>query len=325
MFKRPRHVANTVGSGSDIGPLSAGTNHEMLSVPTWVLTGAVAVGARAIMSPYQKHLLGDASESEVLFVRDTVALGLFLPVVVWTAFSDGFSGTSRGTVAAILTGVLNVAGAFIIFAALSREDASVVIPLSSLSPVVTALVEPLLRDTPVTPLVIAGAVLSACGVAVVNSEQNTLGSVLDASDTTAVVLALSANVVFGVTSTLDGIATATISPFYVSTVIILCVSAGSAGRLWRNGLFGRKRQYSRLLTLYRADKGVLGVLQFGGLTATLFTFGAAPTAAQAAILFQTSIILVVMVSSVALGEGYLRRRIVGATLIALGVGLGISG
>jgi drug/metabolite transporter (DMT)-like permease len=70
---------------------------------------------------------------------------------------------------------------------------------------------------------------------------------------------------------------------------------------------------------------MLGVLQFGGLTATLFTFGAAPTAAQAAILFQTSIILVVIVSSVALGEGYLRRRIVGATFIALGVGLGISG
>ena len=325
MFKRPRHVANTVGGGPDIGPLSAGTDHTMLSVPTWVLTGTVAVGARAIMSPYQKHLLGDASESEVLFVRDTVALGLFLPVVAWTAFSDGFSGTSRGTVATILTGVLNVVGAFIIFAALSREDASVVIPLSSLSPVVTALVEPLLRDTPVTPLVIAGAVLSACGVAVVNSEQNTLGSVLYASDTTAVVLALSANIVFGVTSTLDGIATATISPFYVSTVIILCVSAGSAGRLWRNGVLRRKRQYSRLLTLYRADKGMLGVLQFGGLTATLFTFGAAPTAAQASILFQTSIILVVMVSSVALGEGYLRRRMVGATLIALGVGLGISG
>lgn len=300
-------------------------NHTMFSVPTWILTGTVAIGARAIMSPYQKHLLGDASESEVLLVRDTVALGLLLPVVVWTGFNNGFSGTPRSTVAMILTGLLNVVGAFMIFIALSREDASVVIPLSSLSPIITALIEPLLRETPVTSFVIAGAVLSACGVAIVNSEKNTLSGVLHASDTTAVLLALSANVVFGITSTLDGIATTTISPFYVSIMIILCVSAGSAGQLWRNGTFHRRERYLRLWRLYRADKGMLGILQFGGLTATLFTFGAAPTAAQASILFQTSIILVVIVSNVALGEDYLRRRIVGAALIALGVGFGVTG
>jgi drug/metabolite transporter (DMT)-like permease len=83
-----------------------------------------------------------------------------------------------------------------------------------MSPVVTSLVEPLLRDTTITSLVIAGAVLSACGAAVVNSERNTLSSILHASDTTAVVLALSVNLVFGVTSTLDGIATASVNPLY---------------------------------------------------------------------------------------------------------------
>lgn len=136
----------------------------------------------------------------------------------------------RGTIAMLLTGVLNVIGAFMIFAALAREDASVVIPLTSLSPVITSLVEPLLRDAPVTPLVITGAMLSACGAAIVNSEQNTLSSVLYGSDTTAVALAVSANLVFGVTSTLDGIAAASINPLYVSAIIVLFVGVGSAGR-----------------------------------------------------------------------------------------------
>ncbi|MFB6169163.1 MAG: EamA family transporter [Haloferacaceae archaeon] len=297
----------------------------MSPIPVWILTGALAVVARAVMSPYQKRLLDDASESEVLFVRDTVALGLFLPVVAWTALVSGFSGTPRGTVAMLLTGLLNVLGAFMIFAALSREDASVVVPLTSLSPVVTSVVEPLLRDTVVTPLVVAGAVLSACGAAVVNSEQNTLRSVVHASDTTAVALALAVNVVFGVTSTLDGIATATIDPLYVSAVIVLFVGAGTTGRLWRAVDDQWATQRRRLLALYRADKGALGVLQFGGLTATLVTFGAAPSAAQAAVLFRANIVLVVVVSSVGLQEGHLYRRATGAALIALGVTLGVSG
>jgi drug/metabolite transporter (DMT)-like permease len=297
----------------------------MFPVPFWILTGAIAVGTRAVMSPYQKRLLGDASEPEVLFVRDTVALGLFLPVVAWTASTYGFSGTPRSTVAMLLTGVLNVVGAFMVFAALSREDASVVVPLTSLSPIVTSLVEPLLRDAPVTPLVVAGAALSACGAAVVNSERNSLRSVLYASDTTAVALALSVNLIFGVTSTLDGIATATVSPLYVSAVIVLFVGVGSAGRLWRAGTDRRAVQRGQLLALYRADKGALGVLQFGGLAATLFTFGAAPSATQASVLFRANIILVVLISSVGLREGHLRRRTAGATLIALGVGLGIAG
>lgn len=297
----------------------------MASVPVWLLTGALAVVARAIMSPYQKRLLDDASESEVLFVRDTVALGLFVPVVGWTALVSGFSGTTRGTVATLLTGLLNVLGAFMIFAALSREDASVVVPLTSLSPVVTSVVEPLVRETVVTPVVVVGAVLSACGAAVVSSERNTLRSVVHASDTTAVALALAVNVVFGVTSTLDGIATATVDPLYVSTVIVLFVGAGTAGRLWRDERDQWPAQRRRLLALYRADKGVLGLLQFGGLAATLITFGAAPSAAQAAILFQANIVLVVVVSSVGLREGHLYRRVTGAALIALGVTLGVLG
>ncbi len=297
----------------------------MSSVPLWILTGAVAVCTRAVMNPYQKRLLGNASEPEVLFVRDTVALGLFFPVVAWTALTAGFSGTPRGTVAMVLTGALNVLGAFMLFAALSREDASVVVPLTSLSPVVTSLIEPLLRDTVVTPIVVIGAVLSACGAAVVNSEQNTIESVLHGSDTTAVVLALSVNLVFGITSTLDGIATASINPLYVSAVIVMFVGAGSAGRLWRAKTEQRTAQREQIMALYRADKGVLGVLQFAGLAATLFTFSAAPSATQAAVLFRASIILVVIISSVGLQEGHLRRRTAGATLIALGVGFGIVG
>jgi drug/metabolite transporter (DMT)-like permease len=299
----------------------------MLSAPYWILTGALVVGTRAVMGPYQKRLLDDASEPEVLFVRDTVALGLFLPAVAWTARSSGFSGTPRGTAAMLLTGVLNVVGAFMVFAALSREDASVVVPLTALSPVVTSLVEPLLRDTVVSPLVVVGAVLSACGAAVVSSERNSLRSVRHASDTTAVVLALSVNLVFGVTSTLDGIATATVDPLYVAAVIVLFVGVGSTARLWRSGPDDReaRTQRRRLLALYRADKGVLGVLQFGGLAATLLTFGAAPSATQASVLFRANIVLVVVVSSVGLQEGHLYRRTGGAALIALGVVCGVVG
>lgn len=240
------------------------------------------------MSPYQRYLLADSSEAEVLFVRDTVALALFVPTVAWLLFFEGFSGTPVGTTAMLSTGLLNVIGAFVVFGALDREDASVVVPLMSLSPVVTSVVEPLLRNTVVPPTVVVGSVLSGVGAAVVTSERNSPRSIVRSSDTEAVVLALSANLIFGLTSTLDGIATASVHP------------------------------------LYRRDRGVLGVVQFVGLGATLVTFGVAPSATQAAVLFESNIVLVVLVSSVGLHEQHLLRRTVGATIISAGVVLAVT-
>ncbi|ERH09639.1 MAG: integral membrane protein DUF6 [halophilic archaeon J07HX64] len=293
-------------------------------LPLWVLTGTVAVVGRVVMSPYQKYLLADSSEAEVLFVRDTVALLLFVPTVAWLLLSEGFSGAPVGTVAMLSTGFLNVVGAFVVFRALNREDASVVVPLMSLSPVVTSAVEPLLRNTVVPPTVVVGSVLSAAGAAVVTSEQNKLQSIVRSSDTEAVVLALSANIIFGVTSTLDGIATASVHPLYVSATIVLFVCAGTTLRLHRQSSRGFTEQRERLSTLYRRDKGVLGVVQFVGLGATLVTFGVAPSATQAAILFKSNIVLVVLVSSVGLQEQHLLRRSVGATIISAGVVLAVT-
>lgn len=298
-------------------------------LPSWILFGAVAVAARAVMSPYQKYLLADSSETTVLFVRDTVALALFVPTAAWLFLSQGFSGSPRGVIAMVLTGVLNVVGAFVVFRALNREDASIVVPLTSLSPVVTSLAEPLLRSTVVPPVVAAGGVLSAIGAAVVSSEQNTLESLVRSPDTEAVALAVSANLVFGLTTILDGIATTTVNPLYVSSVIILSVCVGSGLRLrtQTRGQTGMEaaEQRAQLRRLIRRDKGVLGCIQFVGLGATLTAISVAPSATQALILFKSNIILVVLVSTTRLHEGHRLRRTLGAAVIATGTVLAVTG
>jgi hypothetical protein len=172
--------------------------------------------------------------------------------------------------------------------------------------------------------VVVGSVLSAAGAAVVTSEQNNLRSIVRSSDTEAVVLALSANIIFGVTSTLDGIATASVHPLYVSATIVLFVCAGTTLRLHGQSSRGFTEQRERLTTLYRRDRGLLGSVQFVGLGATLVTFGVAPSATQAAILFKSNIVLVVLVSSVGLQEQHLLRRSVGATIISAGVVLAVT-
>lgn len=294
-------------------------------LPLWLLTGVVAVVGRVIMSPYQKYLLADHSEAEVLFVRDTVALALFVPTVAWLFLSQGFTGTPTGAAATLSTGALNVLGAFVVFRALDLEDASVVVPLTSLSPVVTSLLEPLLRSTVVSPAVVVGSVLSAVGAAVVSSERNTVRSILRSSDREAVALALSANGIFGLTATLDGIATASVSPFYVSATIVLFVCVGSGLRLRGHRAADSVERRTRLAALYRRDKGLLGLVQFVGLGATLATFSVAPSATQAAVLFKSNIVLVVIVSSIGLQEESLLRRSTGAAIISAGVILAVTG
>lgn len=72
------------------------------------------------------------------------------------------------------------------------------------------------------------------------------------------------------------------------------------------------------------DKGKLGFLQFAGSVSTFITFALAPSAAQTVVLFQLGSVLVVIIGWFWLDEGFLRRRLLGAALIGLGVALAIT-
>lgn len=288
----------------------------------WLVFAGVVVLCRVVLKTYQKHLLDRHSESAILFVRDSVSLLLFIPLVVYVFVTAGFAFTGRSLTALLLSGVLNVIGALVVFAALKAEDASVVVPLTSFSPVLTALFEPFLRTTTVPFVVVLGGLLTAIGAAIVTADKTTIASLRTAMTSRGVLLALSANFIFGLTSILDGITTSVISPIYGAATITLFVLLGSvAGLVWQND------SVSAAITEATAVRArayaVLGTLKTLSLTSVFFGFALAPSAAQASIAYKMNIVLVVFAGYFILNEGHLLRRLVGTTVILVGVALAV--
>ncbi len=71
-----------------------------------------------------------------------LTVGLVVPVAIVLASPRRFAGSRRGRGFgyAFLTGLLGGAGNILFFAALTKGEASVIVPLTSLSPLVTVLV-----------------------------------------------------------------------------------------------------------------------------------------------------------------------------------------
>lgn len=292
-------------------------------VPLWIVFALLTVASRAVSKPYQKYLLEDFEESELLVVRDSVALIFFIPTVLYLLCTSGFSGTAESTAAMLGSGFLNLIGAFVVFASLNRGDASLVVPIMSFSPVVTALIEPFLREAVIPPTVIFGGVLCSVGAVITSSKGNSVRNLFEESDKVAIILAVSANFIFGLTSILDAISTSVINPFISSSVIVLFVWSGSLLRMVYFGSKNSDERKSRLLRMLRRDKGILGILQFVGLSLTFLTFSTSPSAAQASVLFKLSIVFVVIFGYLKLDEGYFVRRLLGAVMISVGSSLAV--
>lgn len=292
-------------------------------VPLWVVFALLTVLSRAVSKPYQKYLLEDFEESEVLVVRDSVALVFFIPTVLYLLYTSGFSGGTESTVAMLGSGFLNLIGAFVVFASLNRGDASLVVPIMSFGPVVTALIEPFLREAVIPPTVILGGILCGVGAVATSSKGNSVRNLFRESDKVAIILAISANFIFGITSILDAISTSEIDPFISSSVIVLFIWSGSLLRMAYFESTDSDERRSRLLRMLRRDKGVLGILQFVGLSLTFLTFSTSPSAAQASVLFKLNIVFVVIFGYLKLNEGYFARRLFGAILISVGSSLAV--
>ncbi len=108
-------------------------------MPAWLAYTLLTVLLWGVWGFESKLLVDRASpyESQILFT-----FGLLVPLVVVLFSKHRFAGAQRGrgTFYAVLTGLLGGGGNLAFYAALTGGSASTVVPLTSLSPLVTVLV-----------------------------------------------------------------------------------------------------------------------------------------------------------------------------------------
>jgi transporter family protein len=108
-------------------------------MPAWLAYTLITVVLWGVWGFESKLLVNRASPytGQVLFTA-----GLIIPVIFVLMSPRRFAGSRRklGFALAFLTGLLGGLGNVLFFVALAKGDASVIVPLTSLSPLVTVLV-----------------------------------------------------------------------------------------------------------------------------------------------------------------------------------------
>ena len=133
------------------------------SLPAWLLYTIITTVLWGLWGFESKLLLNRASPytSQVLFT-----IGLVVPALLALNSPKRFSGRHprRGLFFAILTGLLGGAGNIAFFGALTKGSASVVVPLTSLSPLVTVLAGVFLLKEKMRRSQYAGAALALAAI-----------------------------------------------------------------------------------------------------------------------------------------------------------------
>lgn len=132
-------------------------------MPAWLAYTLVTVVLWGVWGFESKILVGRTSPcmGQVLFT-----VGLAVPAAYVLASPRRFAGSRKrlGFGFAFLTGLLGGVGNLLFFAALAKGDASVIVPLTSLSPLVTVLVGVLALKEKLGPSQYVGLVLALVAI-----------------------------------------------------------------------------------------------------------------------------------------------------------------
>jgi drug/metabolite transporter (DMT)-like permease len=278
----------------------------------WVVVALAAAVLNTAYSALQKRLTLEYDGLELSTITSTLGMVFLTPVGAWYLSSVEMAITPSVVGAVVVSGVANVGAIVAFLTALERADLSVVTPLVQSTPVVVAVVEPLLLATQYDLRVGFGAVGAAVGAyALLNDTGSVTAPVARLADRPAL-LAVAAALLFAATSVANRFVTTRIPPLFYAFVIYAFMTGGLAlVRLVRS-----ERVPTR--GLVRGRLLVLGALTALRTSVTYVAFSPA-TASRVSVVLQVSVLLNVLAGGVLFSERDIPRKLLGACCIVAGV------
>lgn len=283
----------------------------------WVVVAIVAALLKTAYSVLQKHLTFDYDGLELSYATSVLGGAFLLPVGAWFIAVGDVRLTPPVAGAILLSAVVNIGAIWAFLAALKLADLSVVAPLKQSTPVLVALVEPLVLVADYQAGVLLGAVAAVVGGAILLRNDGGMSATRTSGTTRrAAGLAVTAAALFAIASLANRFVTTRISPYLYAFLIYALMALGFSllVRATDRRLGPNELRQPRLLLL-------------GGVTALRTTVAyvafSLAIASRVSIVLQTSILLNVLAGGVLFAESDLRRKIVGAALIVVGVVLAI--
>lgn len=276
-------------------------------VEPWLLLGLLTAIAIGGINAYQKHLMnGDESPITVSFQSNLTAVPLTLGLLAVVGLQ---LPPLPGLGLAALSGVANAGALYLFAVALDRADLSLVAPFQGLSPIVLALVEPLvLMQASYSAVTAVASVLAGIGGYVLMSDKS-LTKPLKRITNTAPLLTLVGVCLIATAMLIDRYAVnAFIAPTRYPVYLVGFTTIG----MFIVSLSSITGEVS-----YRPTKAFvpLGAFRFMTILPGMIAF-TMTTSTNVSILSQLGSVVAVVIGILAFGEEHPTTRLIGAVMLA---------
>ncbi len=263
---------------------------------------------------FMKKTLKDISVYSIAWIFRTVPLIVFVPAL----FIMGIPNIETGFwTALIFSGILNVVGTILFVKSIKKTDISVAIPLLSFTPVFLIFTSFLMLNELPNLLGIAGILLIFAGSYSLNLKKDFHGFFYPFKEilrNPGAVLMLATAFIWSLTANFDKIGITQSSPFFWGVLIHIFISIGLLPFLFKNGYSIEKIKRKWLLILGIGIFPGIGLLcQYIALELTLVPYVIS--------IKRTTILFSVIFGGVFLKEKHMKKRILSALLMLLGISL----
>ena len=283
----------------------------MNSMEIGILVALVSAFTSSLRESIRKHVSSDFSSVEIGFLTQVYGAVVLAPFALYYLLQTQITFTPGLVFALLLSAGGVLSSTYIYVEAMRISDLSVTEPLRQMTPLIVALLEPLVLDTAFSIKIVAAALLGALGSYVLVSK-NGLAEPLENMKNKGAFMALLVAVIFAVLAIAKRFGSTNIEPLLFTYFTYILGLIGFWIWKRRNGEeIGRE-------DFLRRDIAAMGVVTAVGAVITIYAFSLI-SASEVVVVKQTSGIFGILIGRRFFSEEAIIRKLIGALIIIAGV------
>jgi drug/metabolite transporter (DMT)-like permease len=276
-----------------------------------ILVGLVSAFTSSLKESIRKHVSSDFSSVEIGFLTQVYGAVVLAPFAIYFLLQTQVTFTPGLIFALLVSAVGVVSSTYIYVEALRISDLSVTEPLRQMTPLLVALLEPLILKTAFSAEIFTAAILGALGSYVLVSK-NGLKDPLENIKNKGALMAVLVAVIFAVLAIVKRFGSTSIEPLLFTYFSYILGLIGFWIWKRRNGENMKRQDFIRI------DVAAMGTVTAVGAVITIYAFSLI-SASVVVVVKQTSGILGILIGRRFFDEEAIIRKIIGALIVIAGV------
>jgi drug/metabolite transporter (DMT)-like permease len=276
-----------------------------------ILVALVSALTSSLRESIRKHVATDFSSVEIGFMTQVYGVILLAPFAAWYLLNSSFQLTPALGFSIIVSAAGVLSSTYVYVEAMRISDLSVTEPLRQMTPLMVAVLEPLILNVEFSAIVLVAGMMGATGSYVLVSK-NGLAKPVENMRNRGALMAILVAAIFAVLAIAKRFGSTSIEPLLFTYFTYILGLAGFWIWKRRNGDSLNQEDFMR------RDVFAMGTVTAVGAVITIYAFSLI-SASEVVVVKQTSGIFGILIGGRFFREEQLFRKLIGAAIIIAGV------